>query len=617
MRLMTKHLFHLFWTRVFDSPQGTAMRVACDSQDGCRRIVAINWSQAGLAVASIMAQLRGAGVGKGDRVAILGWNCPEWVWADFAIQTLGGIVVPIYPNNSGEQIAAILKDAGATVAITADGEQRKKVAGMPGVNLLIIGGSAERALHHHFLHEGGDREKLGGWPGAEAELRFVLGSLQRIWSGLGGSDCDFAGLTADDLATIIYTSGSSGVPKGCMISHGNISSLLTALRAAGFQRTAQDTYLSYLPLAHVYERFNGMAVAIDNNTPVSFSSIEEVRKGFGIYKPTMVCGVPAVWRKIKAGVDEPEDQPLKLLHKLGLWQPLLRWAFSRKQGTWQHRFVDSRIFARIRAKLGGRLDLLVSGGAPINPDVLSFFESLGLQLLEGYGLSETTGGIFINRPDSKKIGSVGQILPGCEVRIVPEEGEDEGYGEIYLRGGQIFKGYWNKPEETAAALTEDGWFKTGDLGRLDDEGFLFIIGRKDGMYKTDGGKYVAKEKVEKAFELSPIVAYVVPVAQGRKFTTALVFVNQVQAGKLAGEVPAGVDPAFFFSEHQAVRAAVEAAVKAANAKLERWEQVKKYRVMPVEAQVNNALLTPTLKIRTKEAFKRFKSEIEALYAQSA
>ncbi|MBX9571269.1 MAG: AMP-binding protein [Candidatus Obscuribacterales bacterium] len=604
----TTSLINKFWARVLGTPNGTSMLLK-NPLAPKGELLNLDWRTAGSAVALIINYLIAKGFKKGDRAAILAWNCPEWVWADLAIQSLGGITVSIYPNSSTEQVNYVLNDSKATLLFTNEKAQLAKVnTPVDSVHFdeipdcFNLGGNEEqRKFHEHFL-------------------------LDPLFY-CGFSAPDLSGISADDLATLIYSSGSTGIPKGCMITHGNISGALTALEAGGFELDpATDRYLSYLPLAHVYERVNGMALCIWNGIPVAFSTVDEVKHEIGKVHPTMLCGVPAVWRKIKAGIDEPKDALPAWLNKHGLWQPLLKWALNQKRGLGK-KLADLIVLNKIRLKLGGRLKLLVSGGAPIAPELLEFFNKLGLELLEGYGATETTGGISTNRPSAKKglvgiankVGSVGQLLPGACIKLVPEEGEeDAGVAEIWLGGPQIFRGYWGKPELTADALVSDEaglWYKTGDLGRLDADGFLYISGRKDGMYKTDGGKYVAKEKIEKVFETHSIVQCVVPVAQGRKFTSALIFVNQATARALAGaDTPSNADEAAeFFSKNPAVLAAVEKAVGTANEGLEQWEKVKKFVIMPLEATVTNGLLTPTLKIRTKEAHKRFSKEIEAIY----
>lgn len=607
-------LIQKFWARAFSTPDACAI-----VYDNGADLKQISWSQSGTAVALIMAFLRKKGVQKGDRVAILGWNSAEWVWADYAIQSLGAVTVPIYPNSSAEQAAYVLKDAGVKLSFAADDEQIKKVTVGEGYrfidaltsleDLVKLGGSIFEAVAKAA-------PSLARYPAVDAEL-----SAMRAQRKPGTY---FADLAPDDLATFIYTSGSSGAPKGCMITHGNIAAKMASMSQVGLGITEKDLVLSYLPLSHVLERVDGMGLCTWNGTPVAFSAIDQLAKNMGRFRPTVLAGVPAVWEKIYNGVKNPAEGIGKVLNTLFVWKPLFKLALASKPGTTAGKIFDRIVFDKVRAKLGGRLRMAVSGGAPINADVLHFFNRLGIEILEGYGATETVGGIVTNRPSwapgkgpKNKVGSVGYVVPDCKVRIAHDPSEDEpGTGEIQLFGGQVFKGYWNLPEATANAFSEDGWYKTGDLGRMDDDGFVYVLGRKDGMYKTSGGKYVSREKLEGALKHFPIIHYSVPVAHGRKYPIALIFVNQDEAKKLAGAAPAGADAAKFYAEHDAVKAAVAEAIAGANKSLEHWEQVKRFKIMPLAATIDSGVITETLKIRSKVLIKRFAAEIDAVYAES-
>lgn len=622
-----------FWSHVFQNPEGKSVVVKNPFADSPPTIIVsgppmmagthvilppqythVDWERAGMAVASIMAFLRKNGFKKGDRAAILGWNSPEWVWADLAIQSLGGVTVPIYPHSTSEQVNYVLENSGALFTFSNEDEQIAKVSVGKAVHFDTIpsaleNGLSKRSFTRWFIGRSAERaDNPDNWPGVAAELAYLKSQLDKP---------NFCGVALDDLATIIYTSGSTGVPKGGMLTHGNISSACSSLMAHGFEQDPEnDLYLSFLPLAHVYERVDGMALAIWNACPVVFCKVDEVAHALKTHRPTILLGVPAVWRKIKDNIEA------KLKEATGLKKSLISWAFEQKQPGFKHFIADLLVFRKIRGELGGNLRVMLSGGAPISPDVIAFFNQIGLELLQGYGLTETAGGITTNRPSNtkgvsgpvNKVGAVGQAVPGSKIRIVPEPGEEaSGQGEILLKSPLVFKGYWKMPEETAKTFSADGWFKTGDLGRVDEDGFLFITGRKKRLLKTEGGKYVAPEKIEKSFEPYPIVQYVVPVGDGRKYISALVFVNHAIARGIVGEIPAGTDAAAFIASHPAVVKAVDEAVNGVNAKLERWETLKKYKILPVEAQVGNGLLTPTLKIRSEEASKRFKAELEAMY----
>ena len=629
---ISRTLVHRFWSNALANPQdiGPVVRILpAVIEAGQATHVFYNQHQSMIAVAALMSALRKRGIVKGDRVAIIGENRPEWVWADLAIQSLGAIAVSIYSNDSDKQVNFVLKDSGAKLLISTDADQLAKGNDVEKMQVDLIGMGTGFRVGSSFFDRVGRGSVEPEFAGYEAELDMIRKTI---------NDEDFLGIVdpVNELATLVYTSGSSGTPKGCMITHDNIVASITSVIEFGVtQDKKKDRTVSYLPLGHIFGRINGTYMGIWDSIPTVFSpgqaSAKELAEHMGAnckaFSPTMLCGVPALWQKIADAIYSPKEGPGKVLAYLGIWKHIVNAAVASDPNSIAGRFFDKLIFNKVSAKLGGKLGLLVSGGAAISVDLLKLYHRMGLELLEGYGATETTGGISTNRPSAKKglvgiankVGSVGQLLPGACIKLVPEEGEeDAGVAEIWLGGPQIFRGYWGKPELTADALVSDEaglWYKTGDLGRLDADGFLYISGRKDGMYKTDGGKYVAKEKIEKVFETHSIVQCVVPVAQGRKFTSALIFVNQATARALAGaDTPSNADEAAeFFSKNPAVLAAVEKAVGTANEGLEQWEKVKKFVIMPLEATVTNGLLTPTLKIRTKEAHKRFSKEIEAIY----
>jgi len=628
-------LISRFWNLVFTNPGADAVIVKNPFTDvppevilGTARpgmmpqiiyppqLTSVTWRGAGEAVATIMAFLRQNGFQHGDRAAILGWNSAEWVWADLAIQSLGGVTVPIYPHSTAEQVNFVLENCGAKFTFSNEKEQLEKVTRGKTVHFdeippAVWNGLPKRPFINWHVRTASPElvDHADNWPAVRAELAVL---------SRGYNKRNFCGVLRGDLATIIYTSGSTGVPKGVCLTHGNIAAACEAMNAHGFKQDPErDLYVSFLPLAHVYERVPGMAMAIWNGCTVVFCKVDEVGEALKTHSPTIMLGVPAVWRKIKERIES------KFAQAQGMKKKLIHWAFEQEKSGFKHWLADKLVFSRVREELGGKLRVMLSGGAPISPDVIEFFNGLGLELLQGYGLTETTGAVTANRPHYlsgqkgplNKVGSVGQALPGTKIRIVAEPGDSSGQGEIQINGDLVFKGYWNLPEENAKTFTADGWFKTGDLGRLDEDGFLFITGRKKRLLKTEGGKYVAPEKIEKALEPHPIVQYIVAVGDGRKYISGLVFINQTVATQLLGRaIPAGVDAAAYIATQPEIIKAVDEAVAATNSKLERWETLKKVKIIPVEALVLNGLLTPTLKIRSEEAAKRYKEEVEALYS---
>jgi long-chain acyl-CoA synthetase len=593
--MMTKEtLSYRFWSHVFNTPEKPGVLL----RDAGGKYVPLSWRECGRRVAALRIYLRQTGLAKEQRTAILGWNCPEWTWADLAIQSMGAVTVPIYPNTAAEQVNDLLADSDAVLLFADERDQLDKVrAGSPVKTVSFA-------------------NALNGVNEAKA-IDQEIESIRAEWSkGPEG----FLGIKMDDLATFIYTSGSTGKPKGVMLTHGNIAAACDALSRHGLTLCPDDVALSYLPMAHVYERVDGQAACIWYGVPTAFAKTADMAAELEKVRPTILLGVPAVWRKMKDKIQA------KLDAATGVQKLAIKLAFAKIPLL--SALAGALVFPKVRQGLGGRLRLLMSGGAPISKDILEFFDRCGLPLREGYGLSETAGGLSLNTLAYNEFGTVGPVMDCCEVKIVPQEGaEDSESGEIWVRGSIVFKGYWKNPEETAKALTPDGWFKTGDLGKfvtVRGKMFLKITGRKKRLLKTDGGKYVAPEKIEKAFDGDPLVGFIVPAGDGKPFIIALVGLNEAIARQLLSSkginLPAGTTVAEEYQKQAAVKAVIDASLEASrnerNKSLEHWETVKYLVVLPVEPTVANGLLTATLKIRSEEVMKRYKDLVEQTYAST-
>ncbi len=609
-------LIQRFWQRVFNRSSDSHIVLVGDNGE----LVRVSWKQAGYAVATLMSFLRQKGVTKGDKVAILGWNSPEWVWANLAIQSIGATTVSIYPNSKPDSVNYILKDSGAKFTFVDDPEQGKKVANGAVIDFAdVVPALAPNTPKSRFLCWFLDDLYTS------QVLRFhgVNDELSKLRLGREPGK-DFCELADDDLAVIIYTSGSSGTPKGCMISHGNLAAKMQAMAGVGLGFSSKtDRGMSYLPLAHVLANIDEMGQFIWEGVEFGFSPVEQMAENLKKIQPTMISGVPAVWEKIYQKALNPPHGIGKVLNLLRVWKPIFKAALRTDSKTRIGKLCDRVIFSKVREQLGGKLRFGVSGGAAASAEVLHFCKRIGIEIIEGYGATETLGGIITNRPSwaagngpKNKVGTVGYAVPGAEVRIymIPGE-EDMGAGEIQVRSAQVFKGYLNMPEATAEAFM-DGWFRTGDLGKIDADGFVSITGRLNGMEKNANGKYVPREKIEMAFKPFPIVHYILPQVKGRKYVAAFIFVNQEEAAKLVGKAPAGVDAAKFYAENAQVKKAVAEAVAAANSSLEKWESVGRFEILPIAPTLENGIVTETLKIRSKVLLKRFEKEFDELYARS-
>jgi long-chain acyl-CoA synthetase len=513
----------------------------------------------GLRVRACAGSLAALGLSKGDRVAILSYNRIEWAVVDFACQLLGLVDVPIYSTLPAEQCTFILQDSGAKAIFVEDAEQLAKVRG--AVPTLISFDPAEGATSF------------------EDFLRATKVAPPAV-------------VAPEDLATIIYTSGTTGVPKGVMLTQRN---LVTNVLASGkaFDVTPKDGILSFLPLSHSFERifdylffYWGASIAYAEDTDKVAENMLEVR-------PTIMAAVPRFYEKVYSKIRKSlaDQKPWK--RGLFEWARLVGgqaaefWRRGRTP-TFGLRirlgFANLLVLNKLKSRVGGRIRFFVSGGGALSREVAEFFHSVGLPILEGYGLTETSPVLAVNRLGATRLGTVGPALAGVELKIAPD-------GEILARGPNIMKGYFNKPEDTAQVL-QDGWFCTGDIGEIDADGFLKITDRKKDLLKTSVGKYVAPGPIEGKLKLSPRILNAVVIGDRRKFPAALI-------------VPM----------KGATREEIERDVAEVNAALAHHEQIKRFELIPTEFSIEGGELTPTLKVRRRVVEQKYKSVIDAIYAE--
>lgn len=542
-------------------------------------------------VVGVSQALRAWGIGHGDRVAILSENRPEWAIADFGCLLIGAITVPIYPTLTPEQIAYILQDSEARVAFVSSLAQLQKV-------LLI---KPQTRLEHVVVMD------------AEASAAEHMGPLMR--SGPKERDAVFDAtaleIKPDDVATLIYTSGTTGVPKGVLLTHGNMSSNLSC-SLGGFDVGPGDISLSFLPLSHITARHVDLAVLYRGACLAYVPFVEQIPQALMEVRPTFFVGVPRVYEKIHARTEQ-ETQPF-FKHLVYSWakrvgsahrQELLAGRVPRSP-AW--RLANHLVFSKIRQGIGGRVRVFISGGAPLGRDLAQWYADMGIRLHEGYGLTETSPVLSVNTPIAHKLGSVGKPLSNVQVRIAED-------GEILVRGPSVFKGYWKKPDETRDAFTE-GWFKTGDIGHIDADGFLFVTDRKKDLIKTSGGKFIAPQPIENSLKHNALISEAVVIGEKRKFAAVLIVPYFALLEDWARTNEIGFSDRLDLVSQPRVRALYEGIVEQQNRGLARFEKLKKVMLIAEEFTAADGTLTHSLKLRRRVVEERYKNQIDELYRRA-
>ncbi|WP_406305519.1 AMP-dependent synthetase/ligase [Streptomyces sp. NBC_00885] len=532
-----------------------------------------------------------AGVRPGERVALMSPTRYEWVQLDFAIWSAGAVTVPVYETSSAEQVQWILGDSGAVAVVV---ESDAHAAAVESVRDRLPG------LRHIWQIEQGAIEELTA-AGAEVGDETV--------------DERSASAKADDPATIVYTSGTTGRPKGCVLTHRSFfaecGNLVERLRP--LFRTGDSSVLLFLPAAHVFGRMVEVAAVMAPIKLGCVSDIKNLTDELASFRPTLLLGVPRVFEKVynSARAKARADGKGKIFDKAADTAIAYSRALATPEGPsiglkFKHKVFDRLVYSKLRAVLGGRCEYAISGGAPLGERLGHFYRGIGFTVLEGYGLTESCAATAFSPWDRQKIGTVGQPLPGSVVRIADD-------GEILLHGEHIFKGYWNNEAATAEALT-DGWFHTGDIGTLDEDGYLAITGRKKEILVTAGGKNVAPAVIEDRIRAHALVAECMVVGDGRPFVGALVTIDEEFLGRWASDhgKPAGSTPASLLQDADLL-AEVQRAVDDGNAAVSKAESVRKFRILPAQFTEEAGHITPSLKLKRNVVAKDFADEIEAIY----
>ena len=553
----------------------------------------VTCAQAAEQIRSAALGLIAEGVQPGDRVSIFSATRYEWAILDFAILAVGAVTVPIYETSSAEQVRWVLQDSGAVLTFPETDAHGDKVdqlrSDLPDLRkVLRIAGSETPALD--VLAEAGK----------SVDSKELEARLDAIKSG--------------DPATLIYTSGTTGRPKGCQLTHSNfVSETRGAKDAFPSLLGERQRMLVFLPLAHVLSRAISVA-AFENKVTVGFSSdIKNLVPMFAVFKPTLVVSVPRVFEKVY----NTAEQNARNDGRGRIFEIAVNTAieFSKAQDSGgpgvvlraKHAVFDRLVYGKLRAALGGDCRAAISGGAPLGARLGHFYRGVGLTIYDGYGLTETSAAITVNRLDDIKVGSVGKLLPGNSMRVADDN-------ELLVRGGVVFSGYWHNEQATKEAIS-DGWFHTGDLGAIDDKGFLTIIGRKKEIIVTAGGKNVAPAVLEDRLRAHPLISQAMAVGDAKPFVAALItidpeaFVGWKERNGKAADASVGD-----LANDPDLIAEIDLAVKEANHAVSNAEAIRKFSILPVDFTEDTGELTPTMKVKRKVVAEKFASEIEALYS---
>jgi long-chain acyl-CoA synthetase len=532
-----------------------------------------------------------AGVQPGDRIALMSKTRYEWTLFDFAIWCAGAITVPIYETSSAEQVEWILKDSGAVACIVETAAHESLVesikASLPELaDVWQIDGSAVQTL------------AAAGRAVEDAEI-----------------DARRRTLTADSLATIIYTSGTTGRPKGCELTHRNfLDEVENVVATMDDVFTADDAAtLLFLPLAHVFARVIQVGCVFARTRLGHTADVKNLLDDLAAFQPTFLLSVPRVFEKVYNSAEQKAESAGKGKIFRAAADTAISYSEALDQGgvgiglRLRHTVFDKLVYAKLRAALGGRVRFAVSGGAPLGERLGHFFRGIGVTVLEGYGLTETTAAATVNRPDALKIGTVGRPIPGAAIQIADD-------GEVLIKGGVVFRGYYNNPTATKEAITPEGWFHSGDIGELDVDGFLRITGRKKELIVTAAGKNVAPAVLEDRLRAHPLISQCMVVGDGQPYIACLVTLDAEalpawlqQKGKPAKAPAELVDDPDLVAE-------IQAAVDEANKAVSRAEAIKRFRVLPVDFTEDGGQLTPTLKLKRGIVLKEFGADVDALYS---
>jgi long-chain acyl-CoA synthetase len=548
----------------------------------------------------------------GDRVSIWSDNSPEWVIADYATMHVGAVTAPIYETLPADQAGYILEDSGAKVVFVEDEEKLEGVLSQQGrldeLEHIVVMGSVPEGYQ--------DKADI-----VAMEELYTQGATynEQLPDEMEGRVDD---LGPEDLASCVYTSGTTGDPKGVMLTHGNVASNVEATAEA--LPVGDEIHLAFLPLAHSFARTGDEFVPYSTGSTVCFAEgLDELRDNMQEVEPTVMLSVPRLYEKMHQSIQDRMAEQNPIVERLFAWATDVGWEVAQRKIAGEEpggllavkkRLADRLILDKLQEITGGRLKFFVSGGAALNPAIMKFFASADLWIMQGYGLTETSPVISANTPDDYRIGSVGRPLDAVEVRIAEDrwEGSEE-EGEIQVKGPNVTQGYHERPEQTGELFTDDGWLRTGDVGRIDEDGFLYVTDRLKKIFKTAYGKYIVPNKIEGRLKERPFVEQAVVVGEDRKFVSALLAPDFEQLEAWAEDEGIGYEDHADLVTKQAARDRIWEEVETVNENLARYESLKEVALLPRLLDEEHDELTPTMKIKRRVVHEHFADEIEAMY----
>ena len=548
-------------------------------------------------VRATAAALNQWGIGKGDRITILAENRWEWAIADFASLAIGAVDVPIYPRLTAEQTAFLIAHSGSRVAFVSTRDQYEKVASLraqTAIEKIVIMdevGTPDAVLFSSLIADAGRS--------TERDAEFDRRAYDVLPS---------------DTATLIYTSGTTGEPKGVVLTHGNIASNVNE-SLLGFDISSHDSCISFLPLSHITARHLDYAIYAKEATVAYCPAFDQLPAAMAAIKPTVLVSVPRVYEKVRQEVERRVSlSPVK--------RRLFKWAMEtgakqretiskgQQPSTFAWKLADKLVYKKVREAFGGHVRYFISGGAPLGMDTAQWFSSVGIRILEGYGLTETSPVLAINSPDDYRMGSVGKPLPQVTCRIAED-------GELLVRGPNVFDGYWKQPPQDPENFEYPGWFRTGDIGYLDADGFLYITDRKKELLKTSGGKLIAPQPIENKLKAHLLIEQAALVGDRHKFASALIAPNFTALEAFAKEHGISAPTRRELVADPRIIARYQAIIDQVNATLANFETIKRFHLVPDEWSLDTGELTSSLKLKRRVIVQKYANDIAAFYADEA